>query len=182
MGWLWILKTAVVSLCRTNPLHVSSTFIKLHSGLPLCLLPARPSCPSRRKTQHSFLVSLAHTSTFVGAHLPAPYSQYRSHLSVPCKRGRAHSPDMISPPPWTCLTWPQVPCYPHALPLDLQLFLTFFVFFHQHCQTSRLLCCSAARWLFLDSKTCPCMFLVWLISFIHPKPFISCVCLDWSGL
>lgn len=43
--------------------------------------------------------------------------------------------------------------------------------------SSTLWRCSAAHRLFLDSKTCPYMFMVWLISFIHPKPFISCVCI-----
>lgn len=106
MDWLWILKT---NCCRLVLSHKPSACPPLHSSIfTLVFLFAsclhRPSsanvlpmlsCPSRKKTQHSFLVSLAHTSTFVGAHLPAPYSQYRSQL---LQSWRLLS-DLICPPP-----------------------------------------------------------------------------------
>lgn len=145
----------------------SSTFINLHSGLPLCLLPA-PSllckCPA-----HVILPIQEETPAFI----PRVFSTYLHlcggspagsllsvqiptiavmetsvwpHLStsVPCKRGRAHSPDIISPPPWTCLTWPQVPCYPHGQPHapSRAFSRSFWPSLYFFINTVALLCCS----------------------------------------
>lgn len=79
-------QTAVVSFCHTNPLHVFLLYIHQSSLWssslpPACTIPPLHVLLSpRKKTQHSFLLSLAHTSTFVGSRLPAPCSQYRSQL------------------------------------------------------------------------------------------------------